>query len=200
MHERTVPPMIRAILAAGSAEQLFRALETKLGPGVRPTATGATFEEDLSFEQWAAGLGCTSRIRVGRSSVTAPRVLTEAALDPHGRVATAPTPEVVGGPRKPGTPRRPEGRLTCPAISSRSPDDTVEGVYPESSANPSTVSFELEARPCSTRSSARLVRASVRLVRVHQPRVRFREPQVHPAFAPSETVEFFTRSKWSSRI
>lgn len=48
--------MIRAILAAGSEEQLFRALETKLGPGVRLTATGATFEEELSFEQWAAGL------------------------------------------------------------------------------------------------------------------------------------------------
>jgi hypothetical protein len=51
-----LPPLIRGVLAAGlSEEKLFRALETKLPPGVRLTPTGAVFERELSFRSGLTG-------------------------------------------------------------------------------------------------------------------------------------------------
>lgn len=57
MHERRLSPLSQSLLAnRGSEEELTRAVEAWLGPGIHISATGLKIDRELSFEEWLAGL------------------------------------------------------------------------------------------------------------------------------------------------
>jgi hypothetical protein len=49
-------PVLRAVVAAGSEEQLFRHLEEWLGHGIPLSPVSLEFDGDLTFEEWSAVL------------------------------------------------------------------------------------------------------------------------------------------------